>query len=40
LFYAKKDIKKGEEIFIKYGLDSSRLLFLDEKESSRLGIVE
>lgn len=40
LFYAKEDIKAGEEIFIKYAWDSSRLHFLDEKESSRLGILE
>lgn len=38
LFYAKKDISAGEEIFIKYNSDSSRLFFLDENEASRLGI--
>lgn len=36
LYYAKRDIKKGEEIFIKYGFDSKRLTFLDEKETERL----
>jgi hypothetical protein len=34
--FAKKDIKAGEEIFIKYQPDSSRLEFIDEKESKRL----
>lgn len=36
MYYAKRDIKKGEEIFIKYGSDSKRLTFIDEKETERL----
>ena len=40
LFYAKKNIKKGEEIFIRYGTDSSRLMFLDSSEAERVGISE
>ena len=40
LFYAKRDIKKGEEIFIRYGIDSSRLLFMDSKEEQRIAIIE
>ena len=40
LFYAKRDIKKGEEIFIRYGVDSSRLLFMDSKEKQRIAIIE
>ena len=40
LFYAKRDIIAGEEIFIKYSTDSSRLMFLDEKEIERLSIID
>jgi len=35
-YYAKRDIKKGEEIFIKYGWNSQRLTFADENEVERL----
>jgi len=34
--FAKKDIKAGEEIFIKYHPYSDSLEFIDEKESKRL----
>jgi hypothetical protein len=40
LFYAKRDIKQDEEIFIKYAWDSRRLNFIDEKEALRLGLLE
>ena len=40
LFYAKRDIKKGEEILIRYNPNSNRLLFLDSKEADRIGISE
>ena len=40
LFYAKKDIKKDEEIFIRYNTDSRRLLFLDSQEQQRLEIID
>jgi len=40
LFYAKRNIKKGEEIFIRYGTDSSRLMFLDSSEAERVRISE
>ena len=39
LFYAKRDIKKGEEIFIRYNPNSSQLMFLDSRESERIGVI-
>ncbi len=39
LFYAIKDIKKGEEIFIRYNIDSNKLDFLDDAVRSRLDTI-